>query len=129
MLARELARSPGAPGRDCTKDRPVLELVPRVELVELCSGAPDPLTDERPAGALGDPFEVRHRRHPVDDFVKRVVPCIHRTKNASSRSPSCVACLLSSSVSAENVRSASSSASRSEGVIRGVATSVARASS
>ena len=62
VLARELACRPCAPGGDRPEDRAVLQLVPRVELVELGPGAPDALADERPARGLRDALDVAAAR-------------------------------------------------------------------
>ena len=73
MLARQLARRGGAAGGDRLADRAVLEVVLRVELVQLDTGAPDLVADERAARTLREPLHERHLRHPVDDVVERVV--------------------------------------------------------
>jgi hypothetical protein len=73
VLAGEQARARGAARCDRLPDRPVLEIVLRVELVELCAGAPDAIADERTPGALCEALHERHRRRSVDDVVERVI--------------------------------------------------------
>ena len=73
MLPRERARGVRASGGDRLADRAVLEVVLRVELVELPAGLPDPVADERAARALRDALHERQLGDAVDHVVERVV--------------------------------------------------------
>src|SRR4051795_9908615 len=73
MLAGEQPRARGAAGGDGLADRAVLELVLRVELVQLRARAPDAVADEGAPRPLREPLHERHLRNAVDHVVERVV--------------------------------------------------------
>ena len=130
MLAREQPRPCRAPGRDRLADRAVLEVVLRVQLVELRPRAPDPLADERAPRALREPLDVAASRQPVDHVVEGVVRLHPLDEERRLVPPPCGRPGRAARASAPRTRcSAASSAARSAAVIRGVATSVASASS
>ena len=63
----------GAARADRLADGAVLEVVLRVELVELRACLPHPVADERPAGALRDALDERHVGDAIDHVVEGVV--------------------------------------------------------
>jgi hypothetical protein len=73
VLPRKRARGGGAACADRLADRAVLEVVLRVELVELGPRLPHAVADERPAGALRDALDERQLGDAVDHVVEGVV--------------------------------------------------------
>ena len=120
----------GAARRDRLADRAVLEVVLRVELVELGPRAPRPVADERPSRALRDALDERQLRDAVDDVVEGVVRLhpLDEERRVARRAAARLRRGARASARRSAARSRSISA-RSSGVIFGVATSVASASS
>ena len=129
--SRASARAAAAlPAADRLADRAVLEVVLRVELVELGACAPDPVADERAPRALRDPLDERQLGDAVDHVVEGVVrlhPLDEQRRVARSRR---CAPARGARGSARRTAARPHRAPRGRsGVIFGVATSVASASS
>src|SRR5262249_41050408 len=74
VLARELAGTRWATGREGAADRLMLALVREVELVDrLVAGSPDCRPRERAARALRNRLHVGEVGNPIDDVVEAVV--------------------------------------------------------